>query len=380
MAIGRLQAALASATNEVTVAAANINFDFTLVKCEAPKEYQALGNVLSKKRKENAEFGSSHVLARQLGALFDGVCPSAPALLEAYGKRASEIANTAKEKSEPFVGTLFGEYTGIDGTSIWAAATSSTCALHIHLLACMLARVWTAPEAVAIWVELVSERKKDIARKVDQGEPVPFALAAAVGQDISRPQLAALDMSARAWLQTADDIFCRKQKQLDLILKNLDLPMAGGSAVFLSVIETWKMALETMNKLVSGEPQSVQNGAALLGLSAWHLYPDMSMYNSAPVEIKMEDPYVSEGGILSLGVSRRPSSSKEEGGVRWSLSLSHLRHYGRPVNVTTGIEANTRLTWSQFSLVVFGALLERLRSKETSSETIAQLFASWFQH
>ncbi|EUC46252.1 hypothetical protein COCMIDRAFT_4635 [Bipolaris oryzae ATCC 44560] len=238
MAIGRLQAALASATNEVTVAAANINFDFTLIKCEAPKEYQALGNVLSKRRKENAEFGSSHVLARQLGALFDGICPSAPALLEAYGKRASEIAKVAKETSEPFAGTLFGEYT----------------ALHIHLLACLLARVWTAQEAVAIWVELVSERKKSIARQVDKGEPVPFALAAAVGQDISRPQLAALDASARAWLRTADDIFRRKQKQLDLILKNLELPMAGGSAVFSSVIETWKIAVETMNKLVSGQP------------------------------------------------------------------------------------------------------------------------------
>ncbi|EMD65184.1 hypothetical protein GGP41_003823 [Bipolaris sorokiniana] len=84
MAIGRLQAALAAATNEVTVAAANINFNFTLIKCKAPKEYQALRNALSKKHKENAEFGSSRVLARQLGALFDGVCPSAPALLEAY--------------------------------------------------------------------------------------------------------------------------------------------------------------------------------------------------------------------------------------------------------------------------------------------------------
>ncbi|KAJ6278945.1 hypothetical protein J3E71DRAFT_223776 [Bipolaris maydis] len=135
-----------------------------------------------------------------------------------------------------------------------------------------------------------------------------------------------------------------------------------------------------MNKLVSGEPQAVQNGAALLGLSAWHVYPDMSVYNSAPIEIKMEDPCVTKGGILSLGVSRRPISSNEEGGVRWSLSLSHLRHYGRPVDVTRGLEADARLTWSQFKLVVFAALLERWRLQGTRDDTIARLFTSLPQH
>jgi hypothetical protein len=380
MAIGRLQAALASATNEVTVAAANLNFDFTLVKYEAPKEYQALGNVLSTKRKENAEFGSSHVLARQLGALFDGVCPSTPALLEAYGNRASEIANASNKNSQPFAGTLFGEYTGIDGTSVWAAATSSKCALHIHLLACMLARVWTAQEATAIWVELVSERKKEIARKVDQGEPVAFSLAAAVGQDISRPQLAALDNSARAWLRTADGIFRGKQTQLDLILKNLDVSMTGGPVVFPSVIETWKTALETMNKLVSGIPQAVQDGAALLGLSAWHLYPDMSIYSSELVEIEMKDSNIAQGGILSLGVSRRPGSCNQEGNIHWSLSLSQLRHYGRPVKVTRDLEADARLTWPQLSLVVFAALLEQWGSNGAHSEALARLLISLSQY
>lgn len=39
-AVGRLQAALASVTNEVTLAAANIDFDFSIVKFEAPKEFR----------------------------------------------------------------------------------------------------------------------------------------------------------------------------------------------------------------------------------------------------------------------------------------------------------------------------------------------------
>jgi hypothetical protein len=373
MAIGRLQAALAAATNEVTIAAANLNFDFTLVKYEAPKEYQALGNALSLKRKDNAELGSIHVLARQLGALFDGICPPTPALLGAYGKRASEIAKASKVMSEPYAGTLFGDYAGIDGTSIWAAATSSKCALHIHLLACLLARVWTAPEAIAIWVELVAERKRDIARKVDNEEPVAFSLAAAVGQDISRSQLAAWDTSARAWLRTADDVFCRQQKQLELILKNIDLSAPGGPEVFPSVIETWKIAIGTMDKLISGIPQAVHDGAALLGLSAWHLYPDLSVYNPGIVEVKMGDSLVHEGGMLSLGVSKRPGVSHKDNGIYWSLSLAQLRYYGRPVKVERGLGADCRLTRAQLDLVVFAVLLEEWGLKDSSCEPIVRV-------
>ncbi|KAI4665577.1 uncharacterized protein J4E78_003039 [Alternaria triticimaculans] len=376
MAIGRLQAALAAATNEVTVAAANLNFDFTLVKYEAPKEYQALGNVLTSKRKDDAELGSIHVLARQLGALFDGICPATPALLEAYGKRASEIAQASKVISEPYAGTLFGDYTGIDGTSIWAAATSSKCALHVHLLACLLARVWTAPEAIAIWVEIVAERKREIARKVDNEEPVAFSLAAAVGQDISRSQLAVWDTSARAWLRTADDVFCRQQKQLELILKNIDLAAPGGPAVFPSVIETWKIAITTMDRLISGIPQAVQDAAALLGLSAWHLYPDLSLYDPEMVEVKMGDSLVDTGGVLSIGVSKRPDITGRENSIYWSLSLAQLRYYGHPVKVERGLGAECRLTLAQLDLVIFAVLLEEWRYEESESESVARAVIS----
>jgi hypothetical protein len=75
MAISRLQAALAAATNELTVAAANFNFDFTLVKCEAPKEYHDLGKALSSNRKDEADLGQTHITGRRLGALLEGIVP-----------------------------------------------------------------------------------------------------------------------------------------------------------------------------------------------------------------------------------------------------------------------------------------------------------------
>lgn len=117
--ISRLQAALASATNEVVITAANINFDFSLVKCEAPKEYQPLGNMLAAIKKSNAETGTTHVTARRLGALFEGACPSTPALLKAYGTRVSEISNAAKSAGlkEP-EGSIFSAYAGVDGSTL----------------------------------------------------------------------------------------------------------------------------------------------------------------------------------------------------------------------------------------------------------------------
>jgi hypothetical protein len=372
MAVGRLQAALAAATSEVTVAAANLNFDFTLVKYEAPKEYQALGTVLSSKRKDNAEYGSSHVTARRLGALFEGVCPPASSLLEAYGTRASEIAKASKSTSDPYVNTLFAEHIGIDGTSIWAAATSSKAALHVHLLACMLARMWTASEAVAIWVELVSERKRDIADRFDADDGVKFSLAAAVGQEITRPQLAAWDASARAWLRTADSVQERNQKQLEIILKNLNVPINADSTVFPSVTKAWKTAVQAMDRLVAGMPQEAGSGAILLGLSAWHLYPDINVFGSQIVPVRMHDPLMNRGGLLSLGLSASPHTVSGGNGVYWSLSLAHLRHYGRPVRSEGVIQSTSRISFPQLNLVFVSAFLAQWGLSEKNIELAAK--------
>jgi hypothetical protein len=358
MAISRLQASLAAATNEVTVAAANINFDFTLVKFEAPKEYQALGGVLSKKRKRNAEYGSSHITARQLGALFEDVCSPTPKLVKAYGTRVSEIARLATESSLEYSNSLFGTYSGVDGTSIWAAATSSKASLHVHLLSCMLARVFESPEAISIWVELIKERREFIAKNLEDGASVPFSLAAAAAQqEITRTRLAEWDASARAWLRTADKIKEKQQTQLRLVLDNIHLPVNSKQLVFSSVIEAWKSALQTMESLICGMPQAVNDGAALVGLSAWHLYPDIAVFGRKTVEVCMADELVARGGVMSLGLSH-PREEAEQSGVYWSLSLAHLRYYGRPVSSTRNMAANPRtITFPQLTIANLGALL-----------------------
>lgn len=377
MALGRLQASLASATNDITVAAANINFDFTLVKCEAPKEYHELGNVLTRKRKDEAEMGLAHVTARRLGALFEGVCSPTPNLIKAYGIRVSEIAEAAKKTSSEPPNSIFAAHAGVDGTSIWAAATSSSTALHVQLLACMLARVWNPPEAISIWVELVQERKKDIASRYDGGEELHFSTVAAAAQsEISRASLAEWDASARSWLRTADNTKSLQQHQLMLIIANVNIPINKDMEVLSSVLTAWKLALDSMERIISGMPQAANIGATLLGLSSWHIYPNLLVIGKETTQVQLNDPLVSPGGVITVGLE--PVGNNKSLGLYWSLSLAHMNYYGHPERTSANLNQDSaKISFTQFTQAVFGCLLGNWSLRESGIDGAARFFISF---
>ena len=195
-----------SGSQKTAIGLANINFDFSLVKLEAPVEFQGLGNALSKTRKSEAESGLIHATARKLGSLFADILPKSPNLIKAYGIRASEIAkNSALNLTDSGAAGPLGDLLGADGTSIWAAATSGTEAIQVHMLACLLARVWKAPQAVAIWTELVKTRKAEIQRIIDSGE-FKVAQLTACTMEISHDKLAQWDASARSVCKSLSSI------------------------------------------------------------------------------------------------------------------------------------------------------------------------------
>lgn len=72
-------------------------------------------------------------------------------LLRAFGRRVSEISSMpginpkSSDRNNMFAGQI-----GLDATSIWAAATSGAGAIAVHLLACMLSRMFTSSEATSI--------------------------------------------------------------------------------------------------------------------------------------------------------------------------------------------------------------------------------------
>lgn len=375
-AIGKIQAALAAATNEVTVAAANINFDFTLIKCEPPQEFHPLGSALTQRRKEDAEYGSTHITARRLGALFEGLLPSTPTLLRAYGTRVSEIAQMSSQIVSPEPeNSMFAAHAGIDGTSIWAAATSSPTALHVQLLACMLARQWPASEATSIWEELVEERRKELGDAFNQNRAVPYAsLTAATQSQISRTSLAQWDASARSWLRTADRVKSKHQNQLMLLIAKVSVPISDDMMVYQSVIPAWKSALESTEKLMSGMPQATNYGPCLLAISSWHLYPDIILTGQTTASHKFEDPLVRPGGTLTLGLAR--PGGEMLSGVFWSLSLAHLNFYARrPVQKEAVLNLHAqKLSFQQFTVSVFGAFLAYWGAFRSDGEAPARFF------
>lgn len=89
-------ASILSARNENSFSLANANVDFALVKVEVPRQFEGLGNALSQHRRQNAESGPQHRIARRLGALFEQIIPDIDILTAAYGVRASEIATSSQ--------------------------------------------------------------------------------------------------------------------------------------------------------------------------------------------------------------------------------------------------------------------------------------------
>lgn len=195
--IGGLDLSLISSQQKLALGLAHVNFDFSLVKLEAPVEYQTVGACLSRRRKEEAETGPLHIVARKLSALFAADIPNAPRLFSAYGQRASKIAgDPAFNPIGSRCDGAFADHIGADGTSIWAAATSGDGAIAMHLLGCILARIWEMSEATSILSEMVAARKAVLKRRTESDL---FNVSDITAAEIvlSREQLAAWDASAR---------------------------------------------------------------------------------------------------------------------------------------------------------------------------------------
>ncbi|KAF8541076.1 hypothetical protein BDD12DRAFT_950044 [Trichophaea hybrida] len=317
--IGKINPSFISANNETTIALANINFDFSLIKVDPPAEFIGLGNSLSTTRRESAENGLAHTTARKLGALFEDVVPEVSTLVKAYGKRVSEIAASEyNPKGEPQKDGFFSSLVGADGTSIWAAATSGTSAIAVHLLACLLARNWSGSQATAIWSELVIERQKVLKKSANEGE---FKGIMSSRIAISRTELADWDASARAWLQTADAAKRRQQTQYKLIVNNIGL------------------AVDVRD----------------------HVYDSVS------------DPLVAPGGLVTIGLQTEVGSQDGSGdGIYWSLPLGNLRYYGDPVqSVRYLVSDASKITFTQLEIVALGSLARLWKFRQQDSRLIA---------
>jgi hypothetical protein len=221
----------------------------------------------------------------------------------------------------------------------------------------MLATMWSAPEASAIWDELVQERKRELNRTTESGFSRIEDYAASQ-LAITKELLSEWDASARAWLRAAKEspVVKARQIKLMLILKNIQIPVGHRPDVYYSVIEAWKLALATMEKILCGGSYSVRDGAVLVALSAWHLYPDLVITGWEEQNLVHNDDLVPEGVQVTVGL--RGDNVTGSDGVYWSLSLRYLRYYGAPVMKSRSVGSDLdRWTFSDYMLVIAGAVL-----------------------
>lgn len=366
-------ARLAGFSHELTVAAANLNFDFTLIKVEAPKEYSGVNDSLTEVRRENAENGALHRTARKLGALFDGIPPRAEHLLAAYGNRVSEICQKAKITPQDRESQgIFARYCGTDSSSLWAAATSGTNAIAIHLLACMLAEAFTGSQSVALWWQLIEMRKAEIGATTKDATSIEdLAKLLACKQEFSRDELASWDNSARSWVQTANKKTKEQRSKALLYTDKTGLAVNKNSDPYHSVMIAWKDAMSSMNSLIMGVPQKVRNGAILLAIRSWHLYPDLCVLSHGPDVISQKDGLIPKSGIITIDLEH---PDETVGSISWSLPLSYLRYYGDPVmvNQTLGV-TTSRISMDQFRFVLLGCVISTWSTFSNSADTSLDL-------
>ncbi|KAL8904084.1 MAG: hypothetical protein Q9207_003511 [Kuettlingeria erythrocarpa] len=356
--IGKFIPGIASGSLDIQPALANLNFDFSLWKVAAPKEFEGVGSALSTSRREEAEDGKLHTIARRLGALFESKTPAIPCLTKVYGTRASGIAQALSldDRARRSYG-VFASQAGPDVTSLWAAATSGGGAISIHLLACLLARIWDAPQAISIWAEIIKKRKEEVNAEFEESNIGHIATLQAARQDIPRAQIAEWDDGARAWLRSANQVKKKQQTQLMLIIDNVEIPVNRERDTYVSVMDAWTKSLMQMEALVKGVSQKAMSGEVLLALSSWHLFPDLMVVAPSVTHVRQNDPVFHLGGMLTLGL---PTPSSDKHGIHWSLPLAHLRHYGAPVVSARSIssESGSRLNVQELLQATFGSLLQ----------------------
>ena len=213
---------------------------------------------------------------------------------------------------------------------------------------------------------------QEIKTLIENNHVVSATSAIATRQDISREELSVFDASVRSWLCSADEAMLSNQKKLMLILNNISVPISSGSSTYPTVLDAWTQAMNRFESLLGGASQEVYNGAVLRALSSWHLYPSLTVLVEKTVNVHFEDSLIPEGTVITIGL--QSTDPKQNEGIKWSLTLSHLRYYGDPVSVeTTGGSALVNIL--QLHLVAFGSLLGNWHILE--KDTVAT--ATWFR-
>lgn len=163
-----------------------------------------------------------------------------------------------------------------------------------------------------------------------------------------------------------------------IIVDNIALPTPSRATVYDEVMEIWIKTMVMADKLIGGMAQSVQTSDDLLGLCAWHIYPDIYAIGITATTIEQKDNLVTKGGLLTIGL--RSVEEENSTGISWSMPLAHLRFYGKPVLSQKTIGSpSSRVPFNRGMQVVLGILTSEWQSPLADLANLARfltLFAT----
>lgn len=142
-----------------------------------------------------------------------------------------------------------------------------------------------------------------------------------------------------------------------LIIDNLNKVVSTTNSLYDDVFQVWCSALQFMESIVSGTALSGDKPEVYIGLSSWHLYPNLFVLGKEPKEVLFEDTLIPDGATISLGMESL--SQKLGHGITWTMPLSHVRYYGRPQIASNTIALHSlQVPFDRIIQVAFGSAIE----------------------
>ena len=168
----------------------------------------------------------------------------------------------------------------------------------------------------------------------------------------------------------------KRQTQLMLIVDNVNLPMPGRASLYEEVVKSWTGGMIMADRLISGMAQSASSVDALVGLCAWHIYPDLCAIGLKTTLVEQQDEVVEKGGLLTIGLSS--VHNNDPMGISWSLPLSHLRYYGRAETSQTMIgSSNSRKPFARIVQIAMGSIMSAWESPHAEPTNLAKFLISF---
>ena len=158
-----------------------------------------------------------------------------------------------------------------------------------------------------------------------------------------------------------------------LIVDNVGLPVRSHPELYESVMDVWINAMTVVEKLVAGVAQSMNDPSVLMGLSAWHIYPDMVFTGHETINVTQSDPLVRRGGLVTIGMQTTDLPNNR--GISWTMPLAQLEYYGKAniVKKTIG-EQSIRVSFDGVIQVAMGSIISSWGDAAHNIDDVCRFF------